>query len=109
MRFLRRIFFNPMSFNLMVENEKKRRFRVDWLVYVLASAVLVGLLIWATRGELSRNPSRDSTVDLGSNGFFTIATNLLVPESLSRCRITAGCLGLAPSSQPLGIGGRVPK
>ncbi|OGO27700.1 MAG: hypothetical protein A2W33_01900 [Chloroflexi bacterium RBG_16_52_11] len=56
----------------MVENEKKRRFRVDWLIYILAAAGLVGLLIWSTRGELSRNPSREATADLGPNGFVTI-------------------------------------
>lgn len=56
----------------MVENEKKRRFRVDWLIYIFAAAGFVGLLIWSTRGELSRNPSREATVDLGPKGFMTI-------------------------------------
>ena len=119
----------------------KRRFRTDWLMYILFAAGLVGLLVWATRDELSRNPSREATSDLGPNGFITIrfstspypplptgtvnlsfmpmdsrgrtvaidslayeyglagATNRLVQELLSRCRITAACLWPAPSSQ----------
>ena len=56
----------------MVENEKKRRFRVDWLIYILVGAGFVGLLVWSTRGELSRNPSREATADLGPSGFITI-------------------------------------
>src|SRR3972149_8041095 len=56
----------------MDATQKNRRFRVDWLIYILAAAGLIGLLIWATRGELSRNPSRDATADLGPNGFITI-------------------------------------
>jgi len=56
----------------MVENEKKRRFRVDWLIYILAAAGFIGLLVWSTLGELSRNPSREATADLGPNGFITI-------------------------------------
>lgn len=56
----------------MVETEKKRRFRLDWLIYMIAAAVLVGLLIQATRSEISRNPSREASVDLGQNGFITI-------------------------------------
>ena len=50
----------------------KRRFRIDWLMYILFAAGLVGLLVWATRDELSRNPSREATADLGPNGFITI-------------------------------------
>ncbi len=56
----------------MVEIKKKRRLRVDWLIYIVAAAVLVGLLIQATRSEISRNPSREAAVDLGPNGFLTI-------------------------------------
>lgn len=56
----------------MLEYEKKRRFRVDWLIYILAAVGFVGLLVWSTRGELSRNTSREATADLGSNGFITI-------------------------------------
>lgn len=56
----------------MIENEKKRRFRVDWFIYFLAAAGIIGLLIWSTRSELSRNPSREATADLGANGFITI-------------------------------------
>ncbi len=56
----------------MVETEKKRRFRLDWLIYIIAAAALVGLLIQSTRSELSRNPSREASVDLGPNGFITI-------------------------------------
>ena len=56
----------------MDATQKNRRFRVDWLIYILAAAGLIGLLIWATRGELSRNPSRDGTADLGPNGLITI-------------------------------------
>jgi len=50
----------------------KRRFRIDWLMYILVAAGLAGLLIWSTLGELSRNPSRDAIADLGPNGFLTI-------------------------------------
>jgi hypothetical protein len=56
----------------MVENGKKRRFRVDWLIYILVAAGFVGLLVWTTRGELSKNSSREATVDLGPSGFITI-------------------------------------
>jgi len=56
----------------MDATQKNRRFRVDWLIYILAAAGLIGLLIWATRSELSRNPSREATADLGPNGFITI-------------------------------------
>lgn len=56
----------------MVENDKKRRFRVDWMIYILAAAGFIGLLAWSTLSELSRNPSREATADLGPNGFITI-------------------------------------
>ena len=56
----------------MVESENKQRFRVDWLIYILAAVGFVGLLVWSTRGELSRNPSREAAADLGPNGFITI-------------------------------------
>src|SRR3972149_5915780 len=56
----------------MDATQKNRRFRVDWLIYILAAAGLIGLLIWATRGELSRNPPRDAAAHLGPNGFITI-------------------------------------
>src|SRR3990172_4306876 len=56
----------------MVENGKKRRIRVDWLLYILVGVGFVGLLVWSSRGEVSRNPSREASVDLGQNGFITI-------------------------------------
>lgn len=56
----------------MLEYEKKRRFRGNWLIYILAAAGFFGLLIWSIQGEISRNPSREATADLGSNGFITI-------------------------------------
>lgn len=50
----------------------KRRFRIEWLMFILFAAGLVGLMIWATRGDLSSNPSRDATADFGPYGFITI-------------------------------------
>jgi len=41
-------------------------------MYILVAAGLVGLIIWTTRDELSKNPSREATVDLGPNGFIAI-------------------------------------
>ena len=52
--------------------QKTRRFRLDWLIYILAAAGLISLLIWATTSELSRIPSRDATADLSQYGLITI-------------------------------------
>ena len=56
----------------MDATRKNRRFRLDWLIYILAAAGLIGLLIWATTSELSRIPSRDATADLSQYGLITI-------------------------------------
>src|SRR3989304_2018809 len=106
----------------MDATQKNRRFRVDWLIYILAAAGFVGLLVWATRGELSRNPSREATANLGPNGFITIlfstspypplptgTVNLSFMPMDSRGRTVAIDslayeYGLAGSDQPVGSG-----
>lgn len=106
----------------MVETKKKQHFRIVRLIYVLAAVGLVSLLVWATRGELSRNPSRDATADLGSNGLITIrfstspypplptgVVNLSFMPMNSRGRAVAIDsltyeYGTAGSSQPVGSG-----
>ena len=106
----------------MAEIEKKRRFRVDWLMYILGAAMLIGLLIQATRSEISRNPSRDATIDLGPNGFITIrfATSPYPPLPTGTVNLTfmpmnsrgrpiavdsiAYEYGSADSEQPIGSG-----
>lgn len=106
----------------MVETEKKRRFRLDWIIYVIAVIVLAGLIIQGTRSALSRNPSREATADLGPNGFITIrfstspypplptgTVNLSFMPMDSRGRtVTIDSLtfeyGPASSDQPVGTG-----
>lgn len=48
-----------------------RRFPV-WLMYGLAALVLLGAIVWATLGEISRNPARDVTTDFGPYGLITV-------------------------------------
>lgn len=33
---------------------------------------LVALLVWSTKAEIARNPSREASVDLGPHGFVTV-------------------------------------
>lgn len=49
-----------------------KRIRLDCLLYILAAAALMGLVIWATMGEIARNPSREAMVELGSYGMVTV-------------------------------------
>lgn len=46
----------------------KKRIRLDWLIYLVMAAALVGLLIWATMGEIARNPTREATMEMGPYG-----------------------------------------
>ena len=49
-----------------------KRFRLDWLLYILMTLGLIVLLIWSTMGELARNPSREAIADVGQYGFVTV-------------------------------------
>lgn len=51
---------------------KTKRIRLDWFLYILTTSVFIGLLIWATMGEIARNPSRDAMVELVSYGLVTV-------------------------------------
>lgn len=87
----------------MVETETKRRFRLDWLIYIIAAAVLVGLLIQATRSELSRNPSREATVDLGPNGFITIRFSISPYPPLPTGTVNLSFMPMNSRGQPVAI------
>jgi len=43
-----------------------------WLIYLGAALVIVGAIAWATLNEITRNPARDATADLGPYGLVTI-------------------------------------
>lgn len=49
-----------------------KRIRLEWLFYVLAAGTFLGLLVWATRSEIARNPSREAKVELGPYGMVTV-------------------------------------
>ena len=49
-----------------------KRIRLDCFLYILTAAALMGLVIWATMGEIARNPSREAMVELGSYGMVTV-------------------------------------
>ena len=49
-----------------------KRIRLDCLLYILTAAALMGLVIWATMGEIARNPSREAMVELGPYGMVTV-------------------------------------
>lgn len=44
----------------------------NWLIYVAGALALITVLVWATRNEIARNPTRDATADLGPYGLVTI-------------------------------------
>ena len=46
-----------------------------WLLYVLVPLAIIGLLVWSFMKEISGNPSRDATADLGPYGLVTIRFN----------------------------------
>ena len=43
-----------------------------WLIYLGAALVIVGAIAWATLNEITRNPARDATADLGPDGLVTL-------------------------------------
>jgi hypothetical protein len=106
----------------MGEISNSRRFRLDWLIMLIAAASLIALLVSATRKELSRNPTRQASVELGRAGFVTIEfstdpqpplptgrVNLSFMPTDSRGRTVALDLltfeyGIAGNNQPLGSG-----
>ena len=49
-----------------------KRIRLDCLLYILTATALMGLVIWATMGEIARNPSRETMVELGPYGMVTV-------------------------------------
>ena len=49
-----------------------KRIRLDWLFYILMALGLIALLVWSTRGEIARNPSREAVADLGPYGLVTV-------------------------------------
>lgn len=53
-----------------VSNVKRNRF--VWIFYALTALGLIALLVWATLGEIARNPSREAVADLGSYGPITV-------------------------------------
>ena len=50
----------------------KKRIRLDWLIYLVMTAALVGLLIWATMGEIARNPKREANMEMEPYGMVTL-------------------------------------
>ena len=51
---------------------KANRFRPTWLLFILMAVALTGLITWAMKAEIARNPSREAMVELGSYGMVTI-------------------------------------
>ncbi|MBI1856114.1 MAG: hypothetical protein HYR93_09675 [Chloroflexi bacterium] len=49
-----------------------KRFRFEWIFYILVAIALIGLLIWSTLGEIARNPSRNAIADMGPYGPVTV-------------------------------------
>jgi hypothetical protein len=60
------------SGEVRMNTPKSRVIRVDWIIYFLAAAGLVGLIVWSMAKEVAGNPARDATADLGTNGLVTI-------------------------------------
>lgn len=56
----------------MTDQKTKKRFRLDWLLYVGAFILLIWVLYTATMRELARTPIRDATADLGQYGLVTV-------------------------------------
>lgn len=44
-----------------------KRFRLDWLFSIFVAAALLGLITWATMGEIARNPTRVAMVELSQD------------------------------------------
>lgn len=65
-----------------------KRFKIEWVFYLLMALGLVGLLVWSTMGEIARNPSREAFADLGPNG--TIAIRLQTDPYPARPTGTVG-------------------
>lgn len=55
-----------------MKDTTKKRFRLDWLLYVGAFILLIWVLYTATMRELARTPIRDATADLGQYGLVTV-------------------------------------
>jgi hypothetical protein len=51
---------------------KSKGFRPDWLLFILMAAAVIGLITWAMKDEIARNPSREAMVELGSYGMVTV-------------------------------------
>ena len=51
---------------------KSKGFRPDWLLFILMAVAVIGLITWAMKGEIARNPSREAMVELGSYGMVTV-------------------------------------
>lgn len=49
-----------------------KQIRLDWILYILMALGLIALLIWSTRGEIARNPSREAVADLGEYGLVSV-------------------------------------
>ncbi|GEM_PF-1978177 len=49
-----------------------KRFRYEWIIYILAALGLITLLISSIRAEIARNPSREAVADLGPHGLVTV-------------------------------------
>lgn len=49
-----------------------KRLRIDWILYILMAAALIGLIIASMRNEIARNPSREAIADLGQYGLVTV-------------------------------------
>lgn len=106
----------------MGETSTLRRIRLDWLITMIAAVVLIPLLVSATRKELSMNPTRQASTELGRAGFVTIEfstdpwpplptgmVNLTFMPTDSRGRSVSLDLltfeyGIAGNDQPVGSG-----
>jgi hypothetical protein len=55
-----------------MKDTTKKRFRLDWLLYVGAFVLLIWVLYLATMRELAITPIRDATADLGQYGLVTV-------------------------------------
>lgn len=52
---------------------KTKRFRYEWIIFIMMAVGLIALLISSTRAELARNPSRQAMADMGQYGFVTVS------------------------------------
>lgn len=51
---------------------KAKAFRPDWLLFILMAVAVTGLITWAMKDEIARNPSREAMVELASHGMVTV-------------------------------------